>query len=30
LSIRSLKLTPGRWNAFWKRISQYGYTHQSA
>ena len=30
LSIRSLKLTPGRWSAFWKRISQYGYTHQSA
>jgi hypothetical protein len=30
LSIRSLKLTPGRWSAFWKRISQYGYTYQSA
>jgi hypothetical protein len=30
LSIRSLKLTPGRWNAFWKRISQYGYANQSA
>jgi hypothetical protein len=30
LSIRALKLTTGRWNAFWKRISQYGYTSQSA
>jgi len=30
LSIRCLKLTPGRWSAFWKRISQYGYTNQSA
>ena len=30
LSIRALKLTAGRWNAFWKRISQYGYTSQSA
>jgi hypothetical protein len=29
LSIRALKLTAGRWNAFWKRISQYGYTSQS-
>ena len=30
LSIRALKLTAGRWNAFWKRISQYGYTSQPA
>ncbi|MFW6106825.1 MAG: ISKra4 family transposase [bacterium] len=30
LSIRSLKLTPGRWNAFWKRVSQYGFAYQSA
>jgi len=30
LSMRALKLTPGRWTAFWKRISQYGYTSQSA
>jgi len=30
LSIRSLKLTPGRWGAFWKRISQYGYTNPAA
>ena len=30
LSIRALKLTPGRWTAFWKRLSQYGYTPQSA
>ena len=30
LSVRRLKLTPGRWSAFWKRISQYGYTNQSA
>jgi len=30
LSTRSLKLTPGRWIAFWKRISQYGYSHQLA
>lgn len=30
LSIRALKLTLGRWNAFWKRLSQCGYTSQSA
>ena len=30
LSIRSLKLTPGRWSAFWRRISQYGYAYQPA
>ena len=30
LSIRALKLTPGRWDAFWKRVSQYGYTPQAA
>ena len=30
LSIRALKLTPSRWTAFWKRLSQYGYTLQSA
>ena len=30
LSIRALKLTAGRWSTFWKRISQYGYTSQSA
>ena len=30
LSIRALKLTLGRWTAFWKRLSQYGYTSQSA
>jgi hypothetical protein len=26
MSIRSLKLTPNRWNAFWSKISQFGYT----
>ena len=30
LSMRALKLTPGRWTAFWSRISQYGYTPQPA
>ena len=30
LSIRALKLTSGRWNAFWKRVSQYGYTALAA
>ncbi len=25
LSIRSLKLTPGRWDSFWQHVSQYGY-----
>lgn len=30
LSIRELKLTRGRWNAFWKRLSQYGCTTQLA
>lgn len=30
LSIRALKLTLGRWNAFWKRLSQYGYASQAA
>ena len=29
LSIRALKLTTGRWDAFWRRISQYGYISQS-
>jgi hypothetical protein len=29
LSIRALKLTIGRWHAFWKRISQYGFIGQS-
>jgi len=29
LSIRALKITTGRWHAFWKRISQYGYMGQS-
>jgi hypothetical protein len=29
LSIRALKLTTGRWHAFWKHISQYGFTAQS-
>ena len=29
LSIRALKLTPGRWQTFWQRISQYGYMGQS-
>jgi hypothetical protein len=28
LSIRALKLTTGRWHAFWKRISQYGFIGQ--
>ena len=26
MSIRSLKLTPNRWNGFWSKISQFGYT----
>ena len=30
LSIRALKLTPGRWQDFWKRISQYGFMPQPA
>jgi hypothetical protein len=30
LSIRALKLTPGRWQDFWKRISQYGFIAQPA
>jgi len=30
LSIRALKLTPGRWQDFWKRISQYGFAAQPA
>ena len=30
LSIRALKLTPGRWQDFWKRISQQGFLAQSA
>jgi hypothetical protein len=30
LSIRALKLTPGRWHDFWKRISQSGFMAQSA
>jgi hypothetical protein len=30
LSMRALKLTVGRWSAFWKRISQYGYTSLTA
>jgi hypothetical protein len=29
LSIRALKITIGRWHAFWKRISQYGFIGQS-
>jgi len=30
LAIRALKLTAGRWAAFWKRVSQYGYNSLSA
>jgi hypothetical protein len=30
LSIRALKLTPGRWQDFWTRISQYGFIAQPA
>lgn len=30
LSIRALKLTPGRWQDFWKRLSQHGFMAQPA
>lgn len=30
LSIRALKLTPGRWQTFWKRISHNGFMGQPA
>ena len=30
LSIRALKLTPGRWQDFWRRISQCGFMPQPA
>lgn len=30
LSIRALRLTPGRWQDFWNRVSQHGFLAQSA